>query len=161
MDQIPNPEGTDLLTAEEGVGDIEFKQVTTGYVSGRPVLEDISFVARRGETIALVGPTGSGKSTLVSLLPRFLDPWEGQVCIGGQDIRDFKLSSLRSQMALMLQEPFLLPISVAANIAYGRPEASRAEIVAAAEAAVGLAIILAIYRTKETVDVDHLSLMQH
>ena len=118
-----------------GVGDVCFERVTVGYRPGRAVLQDVTLEAKTGETVALVGRTGSGKSTLVSLLPRFLDPWQGRVTIGGQDIRDVSLSSLRAQIGLVLQESFLLPISVAANIAYGRPEASRAEIEAAARAA--------------------------
>jgi ATP-binding cassette subfamily B protein len=118
-----------------GVGDVCFERVTVGYRPGRAVLQDVTLEAKAGETVALVGRTGSGKSTLVSLLPRFLDPWQGRVTIGGQDLRDVSLSSLRAQIGLVLQESFLLPISVAANIAYGRPEASRAEIEAAARAA--------------------------
>jgi ATP-binding cassette subfamily B protein len=88
-----------------------------------------------GETIALVGPTGAGKTTLVSLIPRFFDPWEGRVILDGRDIRDIELESLRRQIALVLQDPFLLPLTAAENIAYGRPEANRDEVVAAAVAA--------------------------
>jgi ATP-binding cassette subfamily B protein/subfamily B ATP-binding cassette protein MsbA len=132
-------EGSDSLgvgsRSDGGIGEVRLEGVTVGYEAGRPVLKDVSLSARAGETIALVGPTGSGKSTLASLLPRFLDPWEGRVTIGGKDVRELSLSSLRSAIGMVLQESFLLPISVAANIAYGRPEASRAEIVAAAEAA--------------------------
>ena len=116
-------------------GDVKLEGVSVGYETGRPVLEDVTLEAKAGETMALVGRTGSGKSTLASLLPRFLDPWEGRVVIGGRDIRDIRLSSLRDHIGLVLQESFLLPISVAANIAYGRPDASQAEIEAAARAA--------------------------
>ena len=123
------------VAADDGVGDLKIENVSAGYEAGRAVLSDITLDAKAGETIALVGPTGSGKSTLVSLLPRFMDPWKGRITIGGQDIRDIRLSSLRDQIGLVLQEPFLLPVSVAANIAYGRPDASQAEIVAAARAA--------------------------
>jgi ATP-binding cassette subfamily B protein/subfamily B ATP-binding cassette protein MsbA len=130
------PDAAELLVAADGgIGELKFEKVSVGYEAGRAVLSDITLEAKAGETIALVGPTGSGKSTLASLLPRFIDPWEGRVTIGGQDIRDIRLSSLRDHIGLVLQEPFLLPISVAANIAYGRPEASQAEIVAAARAA--------------------------
>jgi ATP-binding cassette subfamily B protein len=123
------------LTGNGAIGDLQIENVSVGYEAGRTVLSNITLEAKAGETVALVGPTGSGKTTLVSLLPRFLDPWEGRVVIGGKDIRDIRLSSLRDHIGLVLQESFLLPISVAANIAYGRPDASQAEIVAAAKAA--------------------------
>jgi ATP-binding cassette subfamily B protein/subfamily B ATP-binding cassette protein MsbA len=114
--------------------EVRFENVTFGYDRGRPVLENIDFCARPGEMIALVGPTGAGKSSLVSLIPRFFDPWEGRVNLNGIDVRTIKLSSLRQAVSLVLQEPFLLPMTVAENIAYGRPDASREEIVAAAVA---------------------------
>src|SRR5262249_42605671 len=91
--------------------------------------------AKPGEVIALVGPTGAGKSTLAALLPRFFDPWEGSVTLDGLDIRRARLSELRASIALVLQESFLLPLSVAENIAYGRRFATLSEIQAAAEAA--------------------------
>jgi ATP-binding cassette subfamily B protein/subfamily B ATP-binding cassette protein MsbA len=99
------------------------------------VLEDIDLEARPGETVALVGATGAGKSTLASLIPRFFDPWSGCVTIDGADIRGVTLASLRRQISIVLQEPFLLPLSVADNIAYGRPSATREQVVAAAAAA--------------------------
>jgi ATP-binding cassette subfamily B protein/subfamily B ATP-binding cassette protein MsbA len=116
-------------------GQVRLEDVVFGYVAGRPVLEGVSLEVRRGETLALVGPTGAGKSTLVSLILRFFDPWSGRVTLDGRDVRDVTLASLRSQVSLVLQEPFLLPLSVAENIAYGRPGASREEITAAAQAA--------------------------
>jgi ATP-binding cassette subfamily B protein len=116
-------------------GHIRLEHVSFGYEPDRPVLKDISLEAHPGETVALVGPTGAGKSTLVSLIPRFFDPWEGRVLFDGIDVRKVKLASLRAQISLVLQEPFLLPLTVAENIAYGRPGASRDEIVAAAVAA--------------------------
>ncbi len=116
-------------------GRVRFEGVTFGYEPDQPVLEGISFEASPGETIALVGPTGAGKSTLVSLILRFFDPWEGRVTFDGADIRDVQLDSLRQQVSLVLQEPFLLPLSIADNIAYGRPHATRDEVVAAAVAA--------------------------
>jgi ATP-binding cassette subfamily B protein/subfamily B ATP-binding cassette protein MsbA len=99
------------------------------------VLHELSLEARPGETIALVGATGAGKSTLVALLPRFLDPWRGRVVVDGHDVRDVQLASLRAQVALVLQEPMLLPLSVAENLAYGRPGATASTIEAAARAA--------------------------
>jgi ATP-binding cassette, subfamily B, bacterial len=116
-------------------GYVRFEAVTFGYQPDRPVLHAISLEARPGETLALVGPSGAGKSTLVSLIPRFFDPWHGRVSFDGHDLRSVQLASLRSQVALVLQEPFLLPLSVAENIAYGRPNASLHEIEAAARAA--------------------------
>jgi ATP-binding cassette subfamily B protein/subfamily B ATP-binding cassette protein MsbA len=116
-------------------GEIVFEDVGFAYEPGRPVLKGVSFRAAPGETLALVGPTGAGKSTLVSLIPRFFDPVSGRVLIDGHDLREVRLASLRRQVAIVLQEPFLFPISVAENIAYGRPDAAMAEIEAAARAA--------------------------
>jgi ATP-binding cassette subfamily B protein/subfamily B ATP-binding cassette protein MsbA len=116
-------------------GRVRYEGVTFGYDPGREVLHGISFQADPGEVLAIVGPTGAGKTTLASLLVRFFDPWAGQVTIGGVDIRDFKLSSLRGQIALVLQDPFIFPTTIAENISLGKPDASREEIVAAAEAA--------------------------
>ncbi|MBW3539121.1 MAG: ATP-binding cassette domain-containing protein [Planctomycetes bacterium] len=116
-------------------GRIAFESVTFGYEHDRPVLSDLSLDVRPGESIALVGPTGAGKSTLVSLIPRFFDPWQGRITLDGFDLREVKLASLRSQIAIVLQEPFLLPLTIAENIAYGRPEATRDQIEAAARAA--------------------------
>ena len=118
----------------EGSG-ISFKDVYFGYEPGRPVLQDINLEVEPGEKIALVGATGAGKTTLVSLIPRFFDPWQGQLRIDALDIRDIELASLRKQVSLVLQEPFILPLTAAENIAYGRPEATRDEIIAAAVAA--------------------------
>ncbi len=116
-------------------GPLRYEHVSFGYESGRTVLHDVSLSADPGEVLAIVGPTGAGKTTLVSLLVRFFDPWQGRITIGSSDIRDFTLHSLRSQIALVLQEPFLFPTSVAENIALGRPDASRELIVKAAQAA--------------------------
>ncbi|MDQ5851718.1 MAG: ABC transporter ATP-binding protein/permease, partial [Chloroflexota bacterium] len=116
-------------------GHVRLEHVTFGYEPGRPVLYNVSLEVRPGQTIAIVGPTGAGKSTLVSLIPRFFDPWEGRVTVDGHDVRDVQLKSLREQVALVLQESFLFPLTIAENIAYGRPDASREEIAAAARAA--------------------------
>ncbi|HLH29996.1 MAG TPA: ABC transporter ATP-binding protein, partial [Terriglobia bacterium] len=116
-------------------GHVRFKAVSFGYEPSRPVLHDISFEALPGETIAIVGSTGAGKSTLVSLLPRFYDPSGGSVTIDEYDLRDVTINSLRQQIAIVLQESFLFPISIAENIAYGRPNATIEEIMDAARAA--------------------------
>jgi ATP-binding cassette subfamily B protein len=118
-----------------GKGRVQFENVTFGYEPGRPVLQNISFTANPGETIALVGMTGAGKSTLVSLVPRFADPWEGRVLVDGQNLCVVRLKSLRQQIAIVLQESFLFPITVAENIAYGRPQATPEQIEQAARAA--------------------------
>ena len=116
-------------------GRVTFKNVSFGYEPARPVLQKISLDASPGETIALVGTTGAGKSTLASLIPRFFDPWEGCVLVDGQDIRDVRLKTLRQYIAIVLQEPFLFPITVAENIAYGAPHATQRQIERAARAA--------------------------
>ncbi len=116
-------------------GHVCLEGVTFGYSRDYPVLQGITLEARPGETIALVGATGAGKSTLVSLIPRFIDPWQGRVLFDGVDVRGVQLKSLREQIALVLQEPFLLPLSVEQNIAYGCPGASSEAIVKAAQAA--------------------------
>ncbi len=116
-------------------GRITLEDVSFGYEPQHPVLEGVTLCVEPGECVALVGPTGAGKSTLVSLVPRFFDPWSGRVMFDGADLRGLTLGSLRRQVTLVLQQPFLMPISIADNIAYSRPEASRQQVIAAAEAA--------------------------
>jgi ATP-binding cassette subfamily B protein len=115
-------------------GDVHFDDVSFAYGS-EPVLKGVSLEAKPGEVIAIVGPTGAGKTTLVNLLLRFFDPSAGRVTVDGHDLRQLKVRSLREQVAIVLQEPFLFPLSVADNLSYGRPSATREEIIAAAEAA--------------------------
>ena len=116
-------------------GEVEFNQVSFSYQPGQPVLQNLSFRLSAGQSAALIGPSGVGKTTLMNLLPRFFDPTQGGVKLDGVDLRELKLKDLRTQVALVLQEPILLPASIAENIAYGKPGASRAEIEAAARAA--------------------------
>jgi ABC-type multidrug transport system fused ATPase/permease subunit len=116
-------------------GHVRYEVVSFGYERESPVLSDVSLEARPGEVVAIVGPTGAGKTTLVNLLARFFDPSSGRVVIDGHDLRALRIRSLRRQVAMVLQEPFIFPLSVADNIAYGRPHATRAEIEAAAVAA--------------------------
>ncbi len=116
-------------------GHLIFEHVTVGYEPGRPVLHDVSLEVSPGQAVAIVGATGAGKTTLVSLIPRFFDPWQGRILIDGHDLRDVQLESLRQQVAVVFQEPFLVPLTLAENIAYGRPDAGRDEIEAAARAA--------------------------
>ncbi len=98
-------------------------------------MQHISFNLAPGESLAIIGPSGAGKSTLLHLVPRFFDPQSGQVQLDGADLRALRLADLRAQISLVMQEPFLLPVSVAENIAYGKPGATAAEIEAAARAA--------------------------
>ena len=113
-------------------GQVEIENVTFGYEATHPVLRGINLEVQPGESVALVGATGAGKTTLVGLLPRFFDPWQGRVRLGGQDLRDVTLKSLRSQIAIVLQEPFLFPLTILENIAYGRQHATMDEIETAA-----------------------------
>src|SRR5579871_566455 len=131
------PDVHDLPDAREVSlrGHVGYENVTFAYEAGRPVLHNISFEVRPGEVVALVGPSGAGKTTAVNLLVRFFDPVGGCVRADGHDLRQLAVRSLRQQVALVLQEPFLFPLSVAENIAYGRPGATRTEIEAAAMAA--------------------------
>jgi subfamily B ATP-binding cassette protein MsbA len=119
-----------------GAGAIAFAGVGFTYAGeGPPTLSNISFEAGRGETVALVGPSGGGKTTILNLIPRFYDVTEGQVTIDGQDVRQVTLTSLRRQIALVTQEPFLFDDSIRANIAYARADATNLEIEQAAQAA--------------------------
>jgi len=132
-------------------GHIQLEDVAAGYDRDRPVLKNVSLEAQPGETIAIVGATGAGKTTLVSLIPRFADPWEGRVLVDGHDVRDVCLKSLRDQIGIVLQESFLFPLTIAENIAYGRPEASRKEVEAAARAANAHVFISALPEGYDTV----------
>lgn len=116
-------------------GKIEFENVSYSYEPDHPILKDVSFKIEPGQLAALVGPTGAGKTTIISLVPRFYDPTSGMVKIDDQDIRRFKLKSLSQQISFVLQETLLFNAPVWHNIAYGKPEATRAEILKAAELA--------------------------
>jgi ABC-type multidrug transport system fused ATPase/permease subunit len=116
-------------------GEIVFDRVTFGHQQGRPVVQDLSFRIAPGENVGLIGESGSGKSTILSLLLRFHDPWQGRILIDGNDIRNYKVHSLREQIGVVLQESFLFRRSVFENIQYGKNGANRREILTAAEAA--------------------------
>ena len=122
-------------------GNIEFHNVSFGYASDRPILKDVNLRIKAGTTVAFVGPTGSGKSTLVNLIPRFYDATSGEISIDGFEVRKLKQKSLRDQISLVLQDTVLFSGSIWDNIAYGRPDATHAEIVAAANAANALEFI--------------------
>ena len=127
-DPIPLPKGA--------IGEVKFEHVSFGYGKAtlpgetatglKPVLHDITFTVPGGSIVAIVGPTGAGKSSLVNLMARFYDPWEGRVTIDGVDLRDLSLATLRSQVSLVFQETYLFSDTVSANIAYGRPGISQA-----------------------------------
>ena len=116
-------------------GHVRFEHVSFAYFGRHRVLNDISFEALPGQIVALLGATGSGKSTIINLIPRFYDPTEGRITIDGYDLRDVTLASLRAQISIVLQETTLFAASIRENIAFGRPGASFEEIVAAAQAA--------------------------
>jgi subfamily B ATP-binding cassette protein MsbA len=116
-------------------GKIEFEGVSFSYSPDRPILKDLNFQIEPGQVAAFVGPSGAGKSTIISLIPRFYDPTGGQVKIDGSDVRQYTLQSLREQMSFVLQDTVLFHVPIWQNIAYGKPEAQRAEIIRAAELA--------------------------
>jgi ABC-type multidrug transport system fused ATPase/permease subunit len=129
------PEKPDARPLPPGTGEVVFEHVTFGYDPDRPVLHDVSFRAPGGAMIAIVGPTGSGKTTLVNLLARFYDPQTGRITIDGMDVRDATLQALRTQVSFVFQETYLFSDTVAANIAYGRPGITPGEVEAAARLA--------------------------
>jgi ATP-binding cassette subfamily B multidrug efflux pump len=116
-------------------GKLELENVTFGYVKDRPVLNNVTFTVQPGEKIAILGATGSGKSSLIYLIPRFYDIQSGSIKIDGTDIRQFKLASLRRQIGVVLQDVFLFSGTIRENIAFGKPDASTDEIVQAAKTA--------------------------
>ena len=116
-------------------GRVAFEDVSFGYLADRPVLESVSFVAEPGQIIALLGPTGSGKTTITNLIPRFYDVTQGAITVDGTDIRDVTLESLRSQIGIVMQETLLFGNTVRENIAFGRPDATQEEIERVARAA--------------------------
>ncbi|MBP8001643.1 MAG: ABC transporter ATP-binding protein [Chloroflexi bacterium] len=127
------PGATELANAE---GDIEFRNVTFRYFAGSdPVLADVSFTTKPGQTVALLGSTGSGKTTIINLIPRFYDASQGQVMIDGHDVRDVTLESLRRNIGIVLQETTLFSGTIRDNIAFGRSEATDEEVIEAAKAA--------------------------
>jgi ATP-binding cassette, subfamily B, bacterial len=128
-------DGSRSFPPEGTRGAVAWSQVSFGYRPDSPVLTGIDLAVPAGSRIALVGPTGVGKSTLLALLPRFFDPSEGIVKIDGVDVREYRLKSLRSQITMVLQPPLIFPMTVRDNIAYGRPGASDSEIEEAARLA--------------------------
>jgi subfamily B ATP-binding cassette protein MsbA len=134
LDRSPEVEDAGLTQVPAGACGITFEGVVVDYGDG-PKVRGVEFAIRPGEVVALVGPSGAGKTSLANLVPRFRDPSAGRVLLGGVDLRSFPLAALRDRVALVTQETFLFDDTVAANIAFGRPGASREEIEAAARAA--------------------------
>ena len=152
LDEEPEPQ--DPPEAEQPgslEGSITFEDVSFAYDPGRPVLRDVSFEAEPGQTIALVGPTGAGKTTIASLIPRFYDVTEGSVKIDGRDVRQFARKDLRANIGMVLQEPFLFSGTIAENIGYGNLDATREEIEAAARTASAHDFISALPEGYDTV----------
>ena len=140
--EVKDKPGAIVLPAVEG--HVVFENVTFRYfASGEPVLKDIDFQVKAGQTVALLGATGSGKTTIINLLPRFYDPSQGRITFDGNDIRDVTLESLRSQIGIVLQESTLFAGTIAENIAFGRPDATLEEIQAVAKAAAAHEFVLA------------------
>jgi ATP-binding cassette subfamily B protein len=136
LDECPEPANIGQAIASQRIkGNIEFQHVAFQYTQGCRVLDDISFQIPAGSSVGIVGPSGSGKTTLLNLLTRFYEPVSGQILLDGVDLRKYRLSDLRAQFSIVMQEPMLFSTTVAGNIAYARPDASRTEIIAAARKA--------------------------
>ncbi|WP_417308298.1 ABC transporter ATP-binding protein [Devosia sp.] len=132
VDITDKPDAVELTSDMDG--SVEFKNVTFGYRKGQPVLRNVSFRVNPGETVAIVGPTGSGKSSCMSLVHRFYEVWDGSVTVGGHDVRDVTQDSLGHEVAMVLQEPFLFTGTVFENIRYRMTDATRQDVIRAAEA---------------------------
>ena len=145
LDEEPEPSDPPETPKLDSVeGRIEFDNVSFAYEPARPVLQDVNFKIEPGQTVALVGPTGAGKTTIANLIPRFYDVSAGAVWVDGRDVREVERRSLREKIATVLQEPFLFSGAVAENIGYGRLDATRAEIEAAARAVSAHSFIVAL-----------------
>ena len=125
----------DAIPLTDAKGAVVFEDVGFAYREGLQILDNVSFYAQPGQRVALIGPTGSGKSTVTNLIPRFYEATEGRVLVDGHDVRDLQVKSLRQHIGIVLQDPFLFSQTIGENIAYGRSEATMDEIIAAAKAA--------------------------
>ena len=131
------PEKEEAVEMQQVVGHVELESIDFSYEKNKPVLKDVSLLVESGEVIALVGPTGAGKSTIAKLISRFYDPDEGSVLVDGHDLRDVQLESLRKQIAVVPQEPFLFNGSIKENVIFARPDANDKDVKKACDA-VGL-----------------------
>lgn len=144
-------DATDAVELPPVRGEVRFEEVSFRYFnSGEPVLSSVSLQASPGQTVALLGATGSGKTTIINLIPRFYDPSEGRITIDGYELRRLKLSSLRSQVGIVLQETTLFAGTIAENIAFGKPEATMAEIQQAARLAAAHEFIMSFPEAYQT-----------
>lgn len=142
LDEVPEIEDAkDALKIENIDGEVIFENVWFAYDEGRPVLKDINLEVSAGETVAVVGPSGAGKTTLINLIPRFFDPLKGRIMIDGKDIRNIQKKSLREQIAIVPQDVHLFGTSIKENIRYGKLDATEAEIIEAAADANALEFI--------------------
>ncbi|MEK4759709.1 ABC transporter ATP-binding protein [Viridibacillus sp. FSL E2-0187] len=136
MDEKPERiDGQNAIEKEQLKGDVAFRNVTFSYDTGKPVLKNISFQAKAGETIALVGPTGSGKTTIINLLTRFYDIDQGEIVLDNEDIRSYKIANVREKVGVVLQDTYLFSGTIMENIRYGRLDASDDEVIQAAKVA--------------------------
>ena len=147
--QVPEPAHPVPLPA--GGGHVRLEGVTFGYEPDRPVLRDLDLDIPAGRTVAIIGPTGSGKSTITQLIPRFYDPQQGRVVVDGADVRDVALDDIRRTVGMVTQDPFLFSDTVRANICFGRPEATDAEVERAARMAQADTFIRALPEGYDTV----------
>jgi ATP-binding cassette subfamily B protein len=161
MDEVPEiPDSPDAISLTNVKGDVRFNEVTFGYDTGTVILKNISFEAKAGQKIALVGSTGAGKTTIINLLPRFYDIQSGQITIDGTEIRKIQRNSLRRSLAMVLQDTHLFTTTVMENIRYGRLEASDNEVIDAANLAGAHSFIQRLPKGYQTIlrnDGDNLS----
>jgi len=152
LDEVPGvQDNPGAKPMPEIIGKVEFEHVSSEYKEGEPVLRDVSFSAEPGQTIAIVGPTGAGKTTIINLLPRFWEPTSGRVKIDNIDIREVTLASLRRQVGIVLQDTFLFSDTVMNNVRFGRPSASDEEVLAAIKLANADSFIQRLPEKYETV----------
>ncbi|MCU4770249.1 ABC transporter ATP-binding protein/permease [Bacillus toyonensis] len=151
MDEVPEIQNKkDAFIVQNIQGHVELENVSFGYVENKTILKEVSLKARPGETIALVGPTGSGKTTIINLLTRFYDIQQGQIHIDGKDIKDYDINSLRSKIGVVLQDTYLFAGTIMDNIRYGRLHASDEEVINAAKAASAHSFIKHLPKQYET-----------
>jgi ATP-binding cassette subfamily B protein/subfamily B ATP-binding cassette protein MsbA len=154
-DRVSDPPSPVALPSGSGGLSVRWDAVTFGYEPGRPVLHEVSLTVEPGESVAILGRTGAGKSTLVALTSRLFDPWTGRVLLGGVDVRQAAVADVRAHVSVVRQEPLILPVSVADNVAIARPGASRADIEWACRRALAAEFIDALPEGYDTILAEH------